>query len=245
MPTRAQLQQLVASGAGYGEIAAKYGMSAGRVYMIVTGLPADGSGVRGPEFLADRVGVLDGSSQHLANPPTEVATESENVRNWLRERAGRDSAMQHAGAARTFEPPPVNDDDSTDVINVLGQQHNQVKYLLEQLEALPSDAVDDKQQLLGMVRERLEPHERAEQKYLWPAVREGLPGGDALADHGEEQEREADELLKQDDVDVGELSTALGKHVAFEDYVFLQVKEHISEGERSNLGKRIRKALDG
>ncbi|MCC9308361.1 hypothetical protein LN042_14895 [Kitasatospora sp. RB6PN24] len=111
MPRREVLRAMVASGLSYEAIGREVGIPAGQVYMIVTGLPADGSDVLPPEESQGRVGLLPSSSQHLANPPTEVPTRQPAVAQWLRERAGADPAMRQAAASRSAAPPQVRGKD--------------------------------------------------------------------------------------------------------------------------------------
>jgi hypothetical protein len=251
---------MVRTGASYQEIGHRVGLPAGQVYMIVTGLPADGSDVLAPERLADREGLIaKGSSQYLANPPTELPKEQPRVKEWIKARARADTPMQRAAAERTAEPPAIRDEDATDdVISVLGREHNQVKYLLEQLETIPGvrqggSAAQQQRRvsIVDMIRERLAPHETAEEAHLWPAVRKALPDGDALADQALAQEQEGNEILaaleglpgddeRFDDL-VEKLGLALRKHVAFEDGVFLAVTRALPEARRGKLGRRVRK----
>lgn len=260
MPERDALRAMVRAGASYQEIGHRYGLPPGRVYMIVTGLPADGGDVLAPERLAEREGLIArGSSQYLANPPTQLPKEQDHVKAWIKARARADGAMQRAAAARTPEPPPIRDEDaSDDVITVLGREHNQVKYILEQLQAIPgaSKGGSPAQQrsrvaLVDMIRERVEAHETAEEVHLWPRVRNLLPGGEALADQALAQERHGSEILaaleglsgdaEEFDGLAEELGAALRKHVAFEDSVFLALREAMSPDERDTIGRKIRK----
>src|SRR5205823_4236562 len=69
MPTRDQLVAALRSGRSYEQAGEDFGIPPGQAYMIVTGLPADGSDVLGPELLERKKEfLLDGGSQHLANP---------------------------------------------------------------------------------------------------------------------------------------------------------------------------------
>jgi hypothetical protein len=261
MPSRDQLISALRSGDSYEQAARHFGIAPGLAYMIVTGLPADGSDVLGPEFLAEREEfLLEGGSQHLANPPTEVPTEDEGVLAWIKQRASADAAMQQAEANRTAEPPRVQDAGETDdVVDLLGRDHNQVKYLQEQLDTIPgvTDGGSEKHQqqrvsILDMMRVRLSEHETVEEEYFWPAVRDVLPDGDELADKAQEQEQHGKDLLQAlDGMDGGderfdnlveELSGALRRHVAFEDLVFLKVREGMPEKKRVELRKRMEKA---
>lgn len=243
------------AGRSYPEIGQEFGVPAGQAYLIVTGLPADGSDVLGPEALAEHDGILEGGSQHLANPPTEVPTEDETVLAWARARAAADPPMRQAARARTAEPPEPAEQ-AVDVVDVLGQDHNQVNYLAEQLQAIPGvrqGGTQAQQQqrvsIVDMIRIRLSEHETAEEQHVWPAVRAALPDGDALADAALEQEQHGKELLQAldglpGDADrfdelVEQLSHALRKHVAFEDLVFLEVKKLIPAEQRAELGRRV------
>jgi hypothetical protein len=165
---------------------------------------------------------------------------------------------------RTAEPPPIEKHDNepeVDVIDRLGRDHNQVKYLLEQLQAIPAakNGGDDQHQqrrvsIVDMIRVRLSQHETAEEEYFWPAVRSDVPGGDELADQALEQEQHGKDLLQaldgldggdeQFDELVEELISALGQHVAFEDLVFLKTRGAIAPEKLVELGQKYVKAKE-
>jgi Hemerythrin HHE cation binding domain len=261
MPTRDQVAAAVRAGRSYEEVGAQFGIPPGQAYLIATGLPADGSDVLGPEFLDRRADLLlDGGSQHLANPGTEVPTEDAGVRAWIKQRVAADEPLRRAAAARTAEPPSIEHedegDDTEDVIDILGRDHNQVKYLQEQLETIPGvtkgGSERDQQRrvsILDMMRVRLSKHESAEEQHFWPAVRDTLPDGADLAARAEEQEQHGKDLLQAlAGVDGGEekfdelteqLGAALRKHVAFEDQVFLAVRDAMPAAQRAEIGRRI------
>lgn len=260
MPTREQVVAALRAGASYEVVADRLGIPPGQAYMIATGLPADGSDVLGPEWLDRKQEfLLEGSSQHLANPAAEISTEHEDVREWIRRRAAADEPLREAALSRTAEPPPIElrseDDETADVVDLLGRDHNQVKYLEEQLEAIPAarnGGTEQHQQrrvsIVDMIRERLSRHETAEEEYFWPAVREALRDGDELADQALEQEQHGKDLLQALDGLSGgderfdelleELISALGKHVAFEDSVFLKVREALRPERLAELGRQ-------
>jgi hemerythrin-like domain-containing protein len=260
MPTRDEVLALLRRGSSYEEAARRLGIHPGQAYMIATGLPADGGDVLSPEELSGREGLLPSGSQHLVNPPTEVPTRDETVDAWLKARAQADVPMREAASRRTAEPPDINEPDaSQDVATVLGRDHNQVKVLQEQLEAVPGvrvggDAVQQQRRvsLVDMISQRLAAHETVEEEHFWPAVRATLPDGDDLAAHGREQEAEGKELLAEltglrgdeDRFDelVEKLAVALRKHVAFEDRVLLRLQDAMSEKDRQKLGRKILKA---
>lgn len=103
MPTREQVRRLLDDGLDYQAAAAKLGIPPGQAYMIVTGVPADGSGTITDEE-AGRPGFLP-SSQHLANPPHETPTTKDSVAAWLKARVASDAQMRTALRSRTAEPP--------------------------------------------------------------------------------------------------------------------------------------------
>lgn len=257
MASRAAVMQLVSAGQSYEEIGRRLGIRPGLAYLLATGLPADGSDVDSPGGAGRRPGVLPGSSQHLANPPTAVPTHDPSIEAWLKQQARADLAMQAAAGARTAEPPPIDGEGSTeDVIDVLGWDHNQVKFLLEQLEAIPGVRkggteiqLHQRLSIVDMIRVRLSQHEVVEEAHFWPAVREMLDNGDTVADHAEQQEQEGKDLLQalakldadEDEFDqkAEELVLALRKHVAYEDSVFLAFRPSATDEHRAQLGRQV------
>ncbi|MGI8863280.1 MAG: hypothetical protein ACR2JH_02600 [Solirubrobacteraceae bacterium] len=89
MPNRDQVLELLDHGHSYETAARELGIPAGQVFMIATGLPADGGDGPAPEELRDKR-LLPGSSQHLVNPPAFNPTRSAEVVEWVRERAARE-----------------------------------------------------------------------------------------------------------------------------------------------------------
>jgi hypothetical protein len=263
MPTREQVVAALRAGVSYLQVGQRLGIAPGQAYMIATGLPADGSDVLGPELVAAKQEfLLEGSSQHLVNPATEVPTDDEDVLAWIKERVGGDEPMRQAALARTAEPPEIAPAaGEVDVIDLLGRDHNQVKYLQEQLEAIPgaSKGGSPEQQqrrvsIVDMMRVRLSQHETAEEEHFWPAVREAVPGGDELAEQALEQEQKGKDLLQaldglpgddeHFDEMVEQLTAALRKHVAFEDMVFLKAREALPREQLVELGRKYAKAKE-
>lgn len=260
MPSRAQVQALVSSGLPYEEIGARLGIAPGLAYLIATGLPADGSDVLSAEELEGRPGLLSGSTQHLSNPGTELPKHQASVEEWMVARAQRDAAMQAAASARSAEPPPISaDEDTDDVVSVLGWDHNQVNFLLEQLQTIPgvrqggSEAQQrQRASIVDMITERLSAHEAVEEGHFWPEVRAALAEGEGMADEALAQEQRGKDLLaelgslegteERFDELVEELSEALRKHVAFEDTVFLTLVAATSEEQRAAIGRAVKQA---
>jgi hypothetical protein len=258
LPNRDQLLSSLRQGWSYEEIGRRHGIPPGQAYLIITGLPADGSDVLGPEALAGREGLLPGSSQHLANPSADVPTHDEVTEAWIKRRVRADPAMQAAGTARSAEPPPrQGTEESDDVLSVLGRDHGQVKVLLQQLEAIPSLTTGGtlahqqrRASIVDLITERLSEHETAEEAIFWPAVREALDDGEELARTALAQEQKGTDLLQElsalrgDDRRFDELverlALALRRHVAFEDTVFLRLRQVMPPQQRDELGRRVR-----
>lgn len=194
--------------------------------------------------------------------------QGESVLDWIVARAAADRPMQEAAARRTFEPEPPKAEDpdnpeaeefSRDVTVVLTRQHNQVKALLQQLQALPShktggsaDDLSARKSIVDMITVRLSRHETTEEKYLWPAVRKALEDGDVLADEALRQEQEGTQTLAElggltpgtDSFDecVEQLVAQCRKHVAFEEKVFALLRDALPDDQRERLGRTVEAA---
>jgi hypothetical protein len=250
------VRTLLGEGLDYREAARRLGIPPGQAYMIATGRPADGGDTLPSQEAGDEL--ARPAPQGLANPPHENPTASRTVSQWLAARARADHQMQAAAAARTAEPPPEPgpDEASTDLVQVLARQHNRVRTLQEQLEALPShrtggdpDDLAARKSVVDLITVHLSQHETAEEQYLWPTVRKALPDGDAVADQALEQEQEGKDTLtelgrldpgtdKFDDL-VEQLVLQLRKHVAYEERVFLRLTDALPQDEREKLGKKV------
>jgi Hemerythrin HHE cation binding domain len=263
VPTREQVRKLLDEGLDYPAAAHVLGIPAGQAYMIATGRPADGSDTP-PSQEARRGGLMASrllpASQHLSNPPPGKPAASQAVKEWIARRIAADSQMQAASRQRDAEPSAPEDPGSNlDATVVLTRQHNQVRALQEQLEAIPGTRADgtaiDVQQrksIVDMITMHLSRHETAEEEHFWPAVRSALPGGDEWADTALAQEQEGKDLLtalgrldgdtEEFDEHVEKLVLALRKHVAHEEQVFLRLREAMPAGERETLGRKLLKA---
>jgi hypothetical protein len=261
--SREQVRELLDRGLNYETVGRRLGIPPGQAYLIATGRAADGSDA--PPSHPD--GAL-AASQHLANPPYEAPASSESVLDWIAARVAADRPMQAAAARRTAEPAPQRAEDlenpeaeefSRDVTVVLTRQHNQVRALLEQLQALPShktgaSAADlsARKSIVDMITIRLSRHETTEEKYLWPTVRKALEEGGALADEALSQEQQGTQTLAElgglaPDTDrfdecVEQLVAQCRKHVAFEEKVFTLLRDALPGDQRERLGRKIETA---
>jgi hemerythrin superfamily protein len=142
---------------------------------------------------------------------------------------------------------------------VLTRQHNQVRALLEQLQALPShktggsaEDLSARKSIVDMITIRLSQHETTEEKHLWPAVRKALEEGDALADEAISQEQAGTQTLAElgnlaPDTDrfdecVEQLVAQCRKHVAYEEKVFALLRDALPEDQRERMGRKIEAA---
>lgn len=260
MPTREQVRGLLDSGLDYQAAGRQLGISPGQAYLIATGVPADGSDTITDEE-ARRPGFLL-SSQYLANPPHDNPTTKESVAAWLKARVGADEQMRAALRARTAEPPEPEapEDDRPDAITVLGRQHNQVNYLLKELQALPShttgasaEQMAARKSIVDVITVRLSQHETIEEKHFWPAVRKALPDGGRYADEALQQEQEGKDTLtelgrldpdsREFDEHVEQFVAEVRKHVAFEELVFLKMREALAEEDLDRLGAKLLSAM--
>lgn len=152
----------------------------------------------------------------------------------------------------------------TDVFEVLGADHAQVKDMLVALEESQGYASagetaktvqSARQEVAKLLIIDSSRHEAAEEQYFWPTVRDRLPDGDQLADAAISQESEAKNVLARLDKlssDDEEFSTLIAEfipaaraHIAFEEtQVWPSLRAALSSAEAEELGEKVRKAED-
>ncbi|MFJ8360910.1 hemerythrin domain-containing protein [Streptomyces sp. NPDC093984] len=261
MPTRSQVLDLLSDGLDYEEAGRRLGIPAGQAFLIATGLPADGGDTL-TTAEQHRPGMPGESTQHLSSPPSENPTGKDAVHQWVKHRAAADRQMRRAAEQRDLRPEGERaPGDVHEVTTVLTRDHDRVTALLKQVQALPgakkggSKAQRSRRGLLvGLITEALRSHEPAEQRHLWPAVREALDDGDHLADQGLRQEREGAGTLAAlseaspdteefDDL-VEQLVDRLRRHAAFEDAVFARLRENLPQEDRERLGSGVVRAWE-
>jgi hemerythrin-like domain-containing protein len=148
-----------------------------------------------------------------------------------------------------------------DVFEVLSADHADVKGMLTVLQESPghdkaSDAIQAARQdvadYLIMDSSR---HEAAEEQYFWPAVRDRVNNGPALADKAISQEQGAKEILArldklnardaEFDRLLAEYAPAAHQHIAFEEtQVWPSLRQALSPAEAQDLGAKIQEAED-
>jgi hemerythrin-like domain-containing protein len=150
----------------------------------------------------------------------------------------------------------------TDVFEVLGSDHADVKRMLDSLESSPDNSSGATEAVVAArkaVTERLiidsSAHEAAEEQYFWPVVRERLPDGNRLAYEAIEQESVAKQTLNElgklngpeheFDALVDTFIPSCRAHIEFEEArVWPGLRKILSPDESDELGKKITKAKE-
>jgi hypothetical protein len=144
-----------------------------------------------------------------------------------------------------------------DVFEVLGQDHQEVKRMLAELEKGPTAASGASDNHLALRKKMVEQliieeskHEALEEMYFWPAVRDKLGDGDRLADTATGQEQEGKEVLAQlDKLDADQpefeklVSTFIAagrEHIGYEEgQVWPSLRAALTPEEARSIGDKI------
>ena len=133
----------------------------------------------------------------------------------------------------------------TDVFTVLGQDHQEVKRMLAELEKGPTSATGASEDQLALRKKMAEEliieeskHEALEEMYFWPAVREYIQSGNTLADQATEQEQAAKQVL----TDLGKLQAGDAEFEKLMAKFIVDAREHI-EFEETRVWPLMRTAL--
>ncbi|WP_066902333.1 hemerythrin domain-containing protein [Mycolicibacterium houstonense] len=143
-----------------------------------------------------------------------------------------------------------------DALTFLRQDHKSVLGMLEVLDGAPTGPGAHDSGLATMVTNLViaeSQHEAIEQQIFWPAVRDVLDDGDALADEAIEQEQAGKELLQRlEDGKPGEAEyhdalrefVKVGReHIAYEeDVVWPKFEAVVSREELEKLGDKLEQA---
>lgn len=139
-----------------------------------------------------------------------------------------------------------------DVVEELKTDHREVEELFGRIEQLPSGHVQRKE-YADLVTIELVRHSVAEEAYLYPAVREHVRDGDALAERELEDHAEAERTMKDlerceaDDPEfdrlIAQLMTQIRQHVRDEESnLFPRLSEACSVEMLEELGEKVRMA---
>ncbi|WP_435612926.1 hemerythrin domain-containing protein [Streptomyces sp. bgisy159] len=138
------------------------------------------------------------------------------------------------------------------VIDELVTDHREVEEIFGRIEALPTGDKNRKvaadQATMELVR-----HSVAEEEYLYPAVREHVADGDAIADREIEDHSRAEQIMKdlegcdagdpEFDRLIGMLMTEIRSHVVDEEEnLFPKLQAACSPDALDTLGDKVRKA---
>jgi hemerythrin superfamily protein len=125
----------------------------------------------------------------------------------------------------------------TDVITFLMEQHTEVDGMFAELEGREGATDSKVKSLAEQVVMALVKHSVAEEIYLYPTVREAVPGGDAIADHELGEHGEAEQTMKRLEAltpEEAEFWPTLHKLMA-------EIRHHVSE-EEDGLFPKLRAA---
>ena len=144
-----------------------------------------------------------------------------------------------------------------DVFDVLAEDHEEIRKALAELEKGPTavtSATEDQLVLRKIMTEELiieqSKHEEIELTWLWPPVREHVPGGERLADRAVCAELEIVSLLAElDELDVSQpefervlsaFTQAAREHFDFEErYVWPRLRSALTAKAADELGRRV------
>ena len=129
------------------------------------------------------------------------------------------------------------------VVDLLKQDHRSVEDLFTKFESTQESSIADE------ICRELEVHTAAEEQFVYPALREGVNGGNSLADEAEHEHAEAKQLIgrikRTNDAEhlgevVAELKQAIEHHVQEEEgTVFPKMESDLGGTELDAIGSRV------
>lgn len=140
-----------------------------------------------------------------------------------------------------------------DVIEVLTHDHREVEDMFGKLTAAADPG--ERRKLADEITIELVRHSVAEEQYLYPAVREHVPDGDAIADRELSDHAEVENLLKELEraepgsgdfaALTGQLIRTVNAHVKDEEHaLFPALAGHASPADLRKLGEQVQAAKD-
>ncbi|WP_433431781.1 hemerythrin domain-containing protein [Nonomuraea sp. CA-141351] len=144
-------------------------------------------------------------------------------------------------------------DTQQDVIAVLVNDHREVEQMFGELEHMTGGIGEPAKTLAEKVVIELVRHSIAEEEYLYPAVREHVPGGDKLADQEIAEHDEAERTMKRlEGLEPNEndfwptvelLVSQVRQHVREEENdLFPRLRETCPPEQLTELGDKVQKA---
>ena len=139
------------------------------------------------------------------------------------------------------------------MIDVLTHDHREVEDMFGKLTEAADP--DERRRVADEITIELVRHSVAEEQYLYPAVREHVPGGDAIADRELSDHAEVENLLKElgkADLGSGDFAALTGQlirtvnaHVQDEEHaLFPALAGHASPADLRRLGEQVQIAKD-
>ena len=139
----------------------------------------------------------------------------------------------------------------TDIIDLVLKDHHAVAELFDKLQA--ATGADEQTKLFAQVKEALERHASAEEKILYPRVRQDAPKGpEEVKDANEEHDQIRESLKEVEEHDAGtelftlavaQLVATTKHHVAVEEAELLpDFRANSEASEREELGGRFTEA---
>ncbi len=137
-----------------------------------------------------------------------------------------------------------------DVITLLINDHRHVETLFGRVEVAAQTGAPREDVVQEIVRE-LSVHAAIEEEIFYPAIRQKLPDGDALADHAIEEHQEAKEILAELDGKTPEnadelltqLISSVREHVREEEaQLFPRLEEEFSQEQLEAMGEAMEAA---
>ncbi|RBY81224.1 hemerythrin domain-containing protein [Blastococcus sp. TF02-09] len=137
-----------------------------------------------------------------------------------------------------------------DVVDILTTDHHEVLTLLGQI---PAAAPDQRRDMADTIIAELMRHAIAEEMYVYPAMKEHLPGGEGRVEHDVEEHQQLTEIMKQlerldaDDASflqtLGRLEEVLRDHVQDEESdQFPLLRAHLSREQLVEIGTKVEAA---
>lgn len=152
----------------------------------------------------------------------------------------------------TASTDPATDHSSDrDVIDVLTTDHREVEQLLDQIKAATDPT--QRRELADQLISELVRHSVAEEMYVYPAMRDHLPDGDAAVEHDTQEHKQLERTMKQlEGVDasapeflqtVAELEATLRDHISDEESEqFPQLRTHVPDQTLVELKGKVETA---
>lgn len=118
-------------------------------------------------------------------------------------------------------------EDDRDVIGILTHDHREVEGMFGKLTAVTDPG--ERRQVADQITIELVRHSVAEEQYLYPAVREHVPDGDAIADRELSDHAEVEHILKE----LEEADPDSGDFAALTGQLIRTVNAHVQDEERA------------